>query len=51
MGTFPDGRHAIELDPWVCADAMTLRWLDIERGRYLYKEIKRCLQETTALTG
>jgi hypothetical protein len=31
---FPDGRHAIELDPWVFADAMTLRWLDIERGQW-----------------
>jgi hypothetical protein len=31
---FPDGRHAIELDPWVFADTMTLRWLDIERGQW-----------------
>jgi hypothetical protein len=31
---FPDGRHAIELDPWVFADAMTLRWLDIERREW-----------------
>jgi hypothetical protein len=29
----PDDRHAIELDPWVFADAMALRWLDIERGQ------------------
>jgi len=31
---FPDGRHAIELDPWVFAETMTLRWLDIERGEW-----------------
>jgi hypothetical protein len=31
---FPDGRHAIELDPWVVADSMTLRWLDIERAQW-----------------
>jgi hypothetical protein len=31
---FPDGRHAIELDPWVFADSVTLRWLDIERGQW-----------------
>lgn len=31
---FPDGRHAVELDPWVYANSMTLRWLDIERGEW-----------------
>lgn len=31
---FPDGRQAIELDPWVFVDSMTLRWLDIERGEW-----------------
>ncbi len=31
---FPDGRQAIELDPWVFVDSMMLRWLDIERGEW-----------------
>ena len=38
---FSDGRHAIELEPWVFADAMTLRWLHIERGEWSDERVAR----------
>jgi hypothetical protein len=43
---FPDGRHAIELDPWVLADTMTLRWLDIERGAWSDETVLRIEHES-----
>jgi hypothetical protein len=37
---FPEGRYTIELDPWVYADSVRVRWLDIEEGTWSEPEVR-----------
>lgn len=37
---FPEGRFTIELDPWVYADSVRIRWLDVDEGRWSEPEVR-----------
>lgn len=37
---FPEGRYTIQLDPWVYADTVRVRWLDIDEGTWLEEEVR-----------
>jgi len=37
---FPEGRYTIELDPWVYADSVRVRWLEIEEGTWSEPEVR-----------
>lgn len=36
---FPECRNTIQLDPWVYADTVRVRWLDIDEGTWSEPEI------------
>ena len=37
---FPEGRFTIDLDPWVYAERVRVRWLDVEEGSWSEPEIR-----------
>ena len=37
---FPEGRYTIQLDPWVYADTVRVRWLDIDEGAWSEPEVR-----------
>jgi hypothetical protein len=37
---FPEGRYTIQLDPWVYADSVQVRWLDIDEGTWSEPEVR-----------
>jgi hypothetical protein len=37
---FPEGRFTIELDPWVYAERIRVRWLDIDEGTWSEPEVR-----------